>query len=161
MMNLNQKNICGVKNAGFTLIEMLVVVMIVGILSAIALPQYQDAVEKARVTEAMVTSKAIIDAIERHLQARPDDLVNNSNQISDVDLKGGSWTSSDTYETNLFSYVLAGSHSAVNGLKVTNRDGLYSFTYNESLQYNTCFPTAGSEQGQKICNFLDASIGGK
>lgn len=54
---------------GFTLIELLVVVLIIGILSAIALPQYQRSVERARAAEAWVGASALIPAIEEYCLA--------------------------------------------------------------------------------------------
>lgn len=52
---------------GFTLVELLVAVLIVGVLAAIAVPQYVRAVEGGRVSEALQWIDSLRGAQERYL----------------------------------------------------------------------------------------------
>ncbi len=47
------------KNQGFTLIELMIVIAIIGILAAIALPAYQDYTVRAKVSEGAIAASSI------------------------------------------------------------------------------------------------------
>ena len=110
------------------LIELLVVVLIIGILAAIALPQYFRAVEKSRASEASTVLGAINHAQSIYRMAH----TGYATQFADldVDLQGGSTTGVDTYETKWFKYQLNsnGSATATRGQGSESADGGYSLT---------------------------------
>ncbi|MWL88157.1 type IV pilin protein [Cupriavidus sp. SW-Y-13] len=88
---------------GFTLIELMITVMIIGILAAVAIPQYQQFVTKARRAEAKSGLARVQGALERYFT------VNNVYTLDPAALKltscGGATTpSGDTCDSS--SYLI-------------------------------------------------------
>jgi len=141
---------------GFTLIELLVVVLIIGILSAVALPQYQKAVEKSRSAEAMSNGRVLLDAVNRALDLNPN--LTPSRFDLDVKISGGEWTGATVYKTKDFSYTL--SRTQVMATRDLGGDGyqLVLFT-NASADAGSrrCVPLGSGEEGRGLCKSFAAS----
>lgn len=114
------------KKTGFTLIELLVVVLIIGILAAIALPQYEKAVNRSRLAEALSNGRTLKESVARYQMetgAQPENFAYLDIQLPNMnmgDLAGDTWNF-QVMENGAFSYQLPRSPQI--SLRIGGRNG--------------------------------------
>ncbi|SER17967.1 type IV pilus assembly protein PilA [Amphritea atlantica] len=85
------------KQQGFTLIELMIVVAIIGILAAIALPAYNTYTKKARFSEVVQSVTGVKSAVEVCYQT--------GNALADCDTAGNGSVSTAVGMANVGTYV--------------------------------------------------------
>ena len=128
------------KQQGFTLIELLVVVLIIGILSAVALPQYTKAVNKARVAKVKPVLKSISDAWDVYFLGNPDTSCSGEECLERLDI-----TLPDDSD---FTFYLDEVVCGVNG----GSCGAVIVAENDKMNYKIEYISAGYDGGGSVQN---------
>ena len=152
------------KNHAFTFIELLVVVLIIGILAAIALPQYQVAVEKSRVSTLLPMLKAIAQAQEVYYLAN-NKYANNIEEL-DVDIPDKTVALELFKDTNYGATGYRTGQGFVIGVGagggyVVGNTGLIQIdmyqAHNRNFHGTWCWAKAGSKVAEQVCKSFGVS----
>ena len=116
---------------GFTLIELMIVVAIIGILAAVGLPAYQDYTIRAQVSEGPVLSGGLKTAISEYYSDRGTWPASNDTPLGITSISG-TYVSSVTSSLNTITVTYGNSaHSNIQGstLEVAATDATGSITW--------------------------------
>lgn len=137
MKNIKMNN----QQSGFTLIELMIVVAIIGILAAIAIPQYQDYIARSQMNRVYGEISALKTAAE-------DDLMRGNPLSGDLTTLGFSGSS-----------LLASNSITDDGSGAYTLKGTLGGDASVAIE-NAAFEITRSAEGQWSCNVTDSSNGG-
>ena len=100
-----------IKSKGFTLLELMIVVSILGIISVVAIPAYTGYITTARMTEAENNIAALKLAQEEFFLEKNNYFTGATATILNTN-SGGLWTASGSDGVVNFSYVINSANSA-------------------------------------------------
>jgi type IV pilus assembly protein PilA len=110
---------------GFTLIELMIVVAIIGILAAVALPAYQDYTKRAKVSEVLLAASSAKNTIAEY--ANTQNALPNNTQVS-IDSQVSTYVASVAWDGTRITATAQGTGD-------TNIDG-DTITLTPTLQAN-------------------------